>query len=531
MFDSAFWRLDNASLPSRWWEVAMLTHSEFLERAVTWFGDDIAIVDSSMERTSTYNEFANEVSELADEFRDGGIGEGERVVLVLRNRVEFPIALYAIYEVGAVPVPLNYRLATENYAVILEDVEPTAVIHSREGSEELRAGLDETNCDPWQIVVNGQADDATFDTGGGIGELPSTKKVNPDQGRPSYILYTSGTTGEPKGVTVTAQTAFDRVREAIVDLGIARETTAIQVSPWFHAGGIDLTVHPTIAVGGTLVATTDWEPRPTAHLVEQWAATHLVGVPSVIQRIASLGCVEQFDFQSLECLFCMGSPLSEDLAKRMMRNLTPRVYNGYGTTETLLDSILRPPSIPDEAGTVGRPSPDKQVRVVTFDPDRSVQPHETVPPCVEGEVIVRGAPVFDYYYGDPTGTGDAFKTGWYYTGDLGKRNEEGYLEIIGRVDDMILSGGELISPISIEDVLEGHEAVSSAVVVGVPDGGLGEVVTAHVVPEEEVTPNELDTYCLSHEGLADYKRPRQYEFVSSVGRTASGKKRRYMYRT
>lgn len=159
--------------------------------------------------------------------------------------------------------------------------------------------------------------------------------------------------------------------------------------------GFDLTVHPTISAGGTILTTQDREPEPVADLVEERGITHITGVPTVAQRIANMDDVDQRDFSSLKCMMCMGSPFSEQLAKNLLENLTTNIYNGYGMNETLLHSTLDPENLPEQAGTVGRPSPDKQVRVVEFDQECEVQHHETVPAGEEGKVIVSGGPVLD----------------------------------------------------------------------------------------------------------------------------------------
>ena len=225
---------------------------------------------------------------------------------------------------------------------------------------------------------------------------------------------------------------------------------------------------------------------------------------------------------------CMGSPLSRRLAETLIESVTPNVFNGYGTSETLLDAVLRPEDLPEHAGTVGRPTPDMEVRVVEFDRSRTVLPDETVPPGEEGEVVVRGEPVMDYYFGSEAETRDSVRDGWYYTDDLGVVDEDGYLTITGRADDMILSGGELVSPVEVEETIEEHEGVEAAVVVGRPDEEWGEVVTAYVVGG--ATAEALDRHCREAEGLADFKRPREYEFVDDLERTATGKKQRYRYR-
>ena len=509
----------------------MLHHRQLLERNVEWRPYETALVDLPSDQTYTYEEFDSEVNKLANALRDRGLRKGDRVAMVLYNTLEFPVTVYAIYKVGAVPVPVNFMLAQDNFEYIFNDVNPEFVVYDADVGEKVAGAIEGAVRSPDKICVGDvPADGESYDAVHSSGTAETPPAVPADPGDIAYILYTSGTTGAPKGVTFSVKTAFSRAKEGMLDLGLLQDSVALQVSPWFHAGGIDLTVHPTICAGGTIVVTMDWEPEPVADLIENRGITHIVGVPTVAQRIANMDDVNQRDFSSLECMMCMGSPLSEQLANNLLENLTPNIYNGYGTTETLLDSTLGPENLPEQAGTVGRSSPDKQVRVVEFEQEREVQPRETVPAGEEGEVIVSGGPVLDYYFGNQEATDESLRNGWYYTGDLGVKSEDGFLTITGRADDMILSGGELVSPIEVEETLEQHKAVKAAAVVGAPDEEWGEVVKAYVATDDSVDEDGLETFCKDHTGLADYKRPRVYELVTELERTATGKKQRYKYR-
>lgn len=511
----------------------MITHRELLENNVEWRGDETALVDVESGREYTYREFDERVNRFANALIDRGVRKGDRVGMVLYNTVEFPVVLYGVYKTGATPVPVNFMLAQDNFRYIFDDMNPEMVVYDADVSDSVEEALATSTTKASAVLVgdgdppaDGESYEAVLDSGST--ERPPV--VPTDPGDPAYILYTSGTTGAPKGVTLSTRTGFKRAQEAVISLELAPDTVSLQVSPWFHAGGIDLTVHPTVAAGGTLLATMDWEPETVSDLIEERGITHIVGVPTVAQRIANMEGVAERDFSTLKCMMCMGSPLSKRLANNLLDNFSPNIYNGYGTTETLLDSTLRPESLPEKAGTVGRPSPDKRLRVVEFEQGEDVAPDETVPPGQEGEVIVTGGPVLDYYYGNQAATDEAIRDGWYYTGDLGVKDEDGYLTITGRTDDMILSGGELVSPIEVEEALEEHEQVETALVVGLEDEEWGERVTAYVVASGDLDADALERFCKEHKGLADYKRPRAYEFVDSIDRTATGKKQRYKYR-
>lgn len=508
----------------------MITQRQYLERNVEWRTDQPALEILDTGETLTYGEFDERVNRVANALSDRGIRKGDRVAMVLFNTVEFPLTLYACYKLGAVPVPVNYMLARENFRYIVDDIAPKVVIYDADVEDDFSTALADAAVDPHTVGVGDcSATDEDFEalSAHADGTAPPEVPIEPDD--PTYILYTSGTTGMPKGVTFTARTASNRAQESARSIGISQDSVALQVSPWFHAGGVDITIHPTVEAGGTILVTQDWEPEAVVDAVESIGVTHLVGVPTVAQRMTELDGIENRDLSSLDCLLCMGSPLSKRLAETIMSTLTPNLYNGYGTTETLLDTMLRPEDLPEQAGSAGRPTHDTEVNVIELDRSRVVAPDETVPQGEEGEIVVSSGSALDYYFGSKEKTKASIRSGWYYTDDLGVVNEDGYLKITGRADDMILSGGELVSPVEVEETLEAHDAVEEATVIGTEDEEWGQVVTAYIVADG-VDADDLDEYCETDEGLANYKRPRKYEFVDEIERTATGKKQRYKYR-
>lgn len=508
----------------------MITQRRYLERNVEWRANDPALEIIDTGETLSYAEFDERVNRIANALSDRGIRKGDRVAMVLFNTVEFPLTLYACYKLGAVPVPINFMLARDNFRYIVDDIGPKIAVYDADVEDDFSAALADADVDPHTVGVGDcSATDEDFGalTDHEDGSAPPEVPIEPDD--PTYILYTSGTTGMPKGVTFTAETASDRAQEASRNIGHSQTTVALQVSPWFHAGGVDLTVHPVVEAGGTILVTQDWEPESVVDLIESKGVTHLVGVPTVAQRMTELEDIDDRDLSSLDCLLCMGSPLSKQLAETIMDTISPNLYNGYGTTETLLDTMLRPEDLPEQAGSAGRPTHDTEVNVIEFDRSRVVAPDETVPQGEEGEIVVNSGSALDYYFGSKEKTKESIRSGWYYTDDLGVVNDDGYLRITGRADDMILSGGELVSPIEVEETLEAHEGVEEVTVVGTEDEEWGQVVTAYVV-SDDLDADDLDEYCKNHEGLADYKRPRKYEFVDEIERTATGKKQRYKYR-
>jgi acyl-coenzyme A synthetase/AMP-(fatty) acid ligase len=238
------------------------------------------------------------------------------------------------------------------------------------------------------------------------------------------------------------------------------------------------------------------------------------------------------DLSSLAGIVTMGSPLEREACIRYQRVLCPNIFNGYGTTEAFWNTLLRPVDLPEHAGSAGRSCIDDDVRVVRIYEDRFAAPDDVVAQNgVEiGEVIVR-SPLKcpSRYVDDPEREAAVFRAGWVYIGDLGTWDDQEYVTIVGRKDDMLLSGGENVHPVQVEDVLCQHPLVVDALVTGAPEPTWGEVVVAYVVARDpSLTAAELDRHCVEHPMLARYKRPRGYRFVEALPLTATGKKRHFV---
>lgn len=509
----------------------VLTQRQLLEKNATWQGDSVALKLLPGGSEFTYEALNRRVNKLATALHDRGVRESDRVGMVLYNTVEFPLTLFAAYKLGAVPVPMNHMLATKDFAYILGDVGPKVLVYDESVAESVETAVDDLSPSV-HLVPTADTETAAatepFEAVWQSGRPGAPPELSENPGALSHILYTSGTTGRPKGVAFTRETAAARIQQGFENMHMDRNSVALQLSPWFHAGGLGTTLHPTLGIGGTLLVTEDWSPEAVVEAVRAEGVTHAVSVPTVLKRISELDASSPSDFETVEFWMSQGAPLSKALTHQIRERVTENLYLGYGTTETLYDTQRLPEDLPEHVDTIGKPVSSKHLRVIEIDDDRSVPPSDTVEPGEKGEVIVKGAANLDYYYGNPEATAEAIRDGWFYTEDFGTMTEEGYLKVTGRVDDMILSGGELVSPVEVEEALEGHPEVEAAVVVGKPDEEWGERVTAVIVGD--VTADELEDYCKSSDDLADYKRPREYAFVDHIERTATGKKQRFQYR-
>ncbi|WP_280536970.1 class I adenylate-forming enzyme family protein [Halopenitus sp. POP-27] len=501
-----------------------------LERNVEYRGENTAIEILDTGETWSYAEFDSKVNRLANGLRDRGIREGDRVPIVLYNTAEYPLSVFACYKIGAVPVPLNYMLTRADFEQIIGELGAAALIYDARDSEDIEAAARAVSRTPRLIEANGEsAREETFQDVLESGSTDSPPQLPTNEGRLCYMLYTSGTTGQPKGVAFTQETAHHRIQEAYSAQGfITQKTVGLQLSPFFHAGGMGAMINPTLCAGGTILLAEDWGPEMAPAVIDEHNVTYVVTVPTVAKRLAEQDDIDDYDLSSIEAMQCMGAPLSKSLASDLIEKVTPNIYNSYGSTETLYDLMLRPDDLPEHAGKTGRPNPDKQVRVIEFEQNEEFDPDDRAEVEEVGRLITKGEGIMDYYFDNNDATEEVFTEGWFYTDDLAIKDEQGYVSVTGRADGMILSGGELVSPAEVEEALETHERVDGAIVVGESDEEWGERVKAFVTGED-LTEAELETYCKNREDLANYKRPKQYEIVESIERTATGKKQRFKY--
>jgi 2-furoate---CoA ligase len=399
-----------------------------------------------------------------------GVGPGARVALVLDNRVETALLYWACQWAGAVCVPLSWRLSQEELDYCVGDAGAGVVIGD---GDPLPDGL----------------------------EHPGA--LDRDDREISLLLYTSGTTGRPKGVPRSH--AADRAGGMAQALqhGYLPGDRTLGVMPLYHTMGIHslLAMH---LVGGCFVPQARWEPAEALQLIEEQRITSLYLVPTLFHDLLAAGDLGEHDLSSVRALGYAGAPMASALVSRCLGTFHPDVFvNHYGSTEVYTFSVGRDQAA--KPGCAGRPSVNTRLRL---------EP--------SGEICVHlsGDEAFEGYWNRPDADAKAIHDGWYHTGDTGHLDTDGDLWVDGRLDDMIISGGENIHPFEVEDVLASHPGVSEVAVVGAPDDRLGTRVVAVVVGD--VTAEELDAHCLASP-LARFKRPREYRLVEALPKSASGK--------
>jgi acyl-CoA synthetase (AMP-forming)/AMP-acid ligase II len=498
-----------------------------------------ALHDPAGHRRWTYGELAADVDALAAGLADRGVGPGAVVTFQLFNGPEFALCYLAAQRLGAVASPINFRFAAGETAHVLDDSRPTAYVYDGTlaaaatealGRCEARPALVvEVPADPGGILAPGAVDFAEL--------LASGADLPPAPTRSTWAettrLYTSGTTGMPKGVSLPALADVLTAHDVIMHFPLSPEDRTLNMTPWFHRGGISPGgPNSVFYVGAAAVTMRHFDADRCLDLVEQEGITYLIGAPTNLALLADAQQAAPRDLSSLRGLVTMGAPLERAACLRYQELLTERIFNGYGTTEAFWNTFLRPVDLPTHAGSAGRACTDDEVAVVAVHDEGPAEPSELVPKdgVTVGEVIVR-SPKSGYAYVNRPDADVRFRHGWLYSGDLATWDEEEYVTVVGRRDDMIISGGENVHPTQVEEVINEHPLAADSLVVGLPDERWGQMVVAYVQPASPgLTAGALDAHCRSHPMLADYKRPRRYRFVDELPRTATGKKMHHLIR-
>ena len=499
-------------------------------RNASRFADRLALAEAEGERSWTYAELWRDVERLAGELAARGVHPGETVVFQLFNGPEFALTWLAALRLGAVATPINFRLSAGETAHVLDDSRPAAFVFDAELGAGAREALELASHAPAWTAVVGEDFDRLL-----AGD--PTPPPLPDRGvyGETTRLYTSGTTGLPKGVSLSDLVEVMSAHDVIMHFPLGPDDRTLNMTPWFHRGGLySGGPNPVFYVGAAAVSLRAFDPAAVLDLVAARGLTFLVGAPTNLAMLAAEQRRAPRDLASLRGIVTMGAPLEREACLLYQELLTPRIFNGYGTTESFWNTFLRPADLPAHAGSAGRACTDDDVVVARLradgdgaDPaDPAARDGEEV-----GEVVVRTPKAGYAYVNNPTEQAARFRDGWFHTGDLATWDAEGFVTIVGRGDDMLISGGENVHPVQVEEVLNEHPAVADSCVVGLPDERWGELVVAYVVPDGEgLTVADLDRHCRAHPMLADYKRPRAYRLLETLPMTATGKKMHFRVR-
>lgn len=505
-------------------------------RNVSRFADRPAMICPLTDRRWTYRTLNADVNRFAHALQADGVSKNDVVMYMLLNSAEFVFCYLAAQKVGAVNCPVNYRQAAGEIALIIDDSRPKVFLYDEEFRETACQALALSKYKPERVVVVDLWDKAEA----GKGEITYRDYVgghsesNPERADRPHIydettrLYTSGTTGRPKAVPLNNINEVLSAHDVLMHFPLNSTDRTMNMTPWFHRGGLHSGgPTPTLYAGGEIVILRDFNPRRCLQYAEKYKLTFLIGVPTIIAMLARAQESRPVDLSALRGIVTMGAPFEKAACEKYMKLLTPNIFNGYGTTESFWNTFLRPYNLPEMAGSAGQSCTDDEVRVVRAYKDGHAEPDDLVARDNSeiGEIIIKSPAKSAYcYFNNPEMTAQKFYKGYMYTGDLGTWNEQEFISITGRKDDMIVSAGENIYPTQIEAILNEYPKVAESGVVGVPDHLRGEIVAAYIVASDDsLTAGELKKYCANHPMLSPFKRPRSYHFVKELPHTATGK--------
>ncbi|MFF4759820.1 long-chain fatty acid--CoA ligase [Streptomyces sp. NPDC001292] len=464
----------------------------------------------------TYRDLHQRVLSLAHGLRSLGAGRGDRIAYLGPNHPAFLETLFAAGVLGAVFVPLNTRLAVQELAYNLSDSGSTVLVHAPEQAEVAAAAAHDAGV-RHRVTLDGTDDGAL-----GYEDLlaagrtePLDATVAPDD--PCMIMYTSGTTGRPKGAVLSHANITWNSVNVLVDTDLAGDEVTLVVAPLFHTAGLNMTCLPTLLKGGRVLLLGTFDPDHILHLIETERVTYMFGVPTMYDAMTARPQWPDTDLSSLRTLNCGGAPVpARTIAAYLARGLT--FSQGYGMTEASPGVLfLDREQTTAKAGSAGVPHFFTDTRVVLPD-------GQDAEPGQRGEILVHGPNVMTGYWGRPDDTEAAFTDGrWLRTGDIARIDDDGYAYIVDRVKDMFVSGGENVYPAEVEDTILAHPAVAECAVIGMPDQVWGEVGRAVVVLKPSAHADEHDILDHLQGRLAKYKIPKSVIFTDALPRTASGK--------
>jgi fatty-acyl-CoA synthase len=469
-------------------------------------------------KTTTYGEMAARAAALAGGLHKRGVRTGDVVALLSYNCPEFVETLFAANYLGAVAMPINWRLAAPEVRYILEHSEARALVCD----EQLTGVADEATKDMEPTVLRACVAQPAPDGWTPLVELRAgTGPVARAQAGPDDVhrlMYTSGTTGHPKGVMITHANMAWKNLAHVVEFGFTGADLGLACGPLYHVGALDLTTTSLIAAGATIIIHRTFDAAAVVDELERSRVTTVWLAPAMVNAIMALPALEQRDLSSVRVIINGGEKMPIPLIERLQRTVPSAWFaDAYGLTETVSgDTFLDRDSILTKLGSVGRPCLYLELDIW----DANGAP---LPAGERGEIVLRGPKVFKGYWRDSEATAAAFAGGWFHTGDVGVRDEDGYLYIVDRLKDLIVSGGENVAGSEIERVLYEHPSVLEAAVVGRPDDRWGEVPVAFVVlrPEMAAAADELLEHCRAR--LARFKVPKEVTFLDALPRNPSGK--------
>ncbi|MBW2363182.1 MAG: AMP-binding protein [Deltaproteobacteria bacterium] len=507
---------------------------EFTANIASWLathaetrGDALALTDA--DRRLDYSELDDRVQRCAGALAARGVQAGDRVALVLGNCTAYLETLFAAARLGAIAVPLNARLTAPELRGLLADCTPRVLVSDAAHAETVREACDVLAGRPFEQIPDAAAYAAVLADATPHGEIAA---LSPED--PALLMYTSGTTGVPKGALLPHRKALYNAKNAEIFFGLTPRDRVLVVLPLFHSFGLKILSLPTLYAGGSVHLEARFDPERIWQRIGSESISFLGGVPTMFRALLETleaAAPGSYGLDSLRFLFTAGAAISVDVIRRFEAHGLV-LKQGFGQTETSILCCLDARDAIRKAGSVGRPVRHAELRLIASDSlDGPPEQWRDVAPGEAGEIVVRGPITMTGYWQRPQETAEVLRGDWLRTGDLATRDDEGFYTLVGRARHMFISGGENVYPAEIEAVYEAHPAVREIAVVGAPDPRWGEVGHAYCVPAsgERIDANALREW--GAQRLADFKLPQRFVEVAELPRTETGKVKKHALRT
>ncbi len=486
--------------------------TDWMSRWAMYSPEKIAITEYETGRRLSYRQLNNAANALAQHLlNDYQIGKGDRIAILAENCLEYFILFAAAQKSGIILTPINFRLAPREIDYLLRDSQPTLIIVEEKFSETLQ------NCEAAASISTRKMQDlaqwceSVYDV---AVDFPADSPTAEDD--PILILYTSGTTGFPKGALYTHKMLFWNSVNTALRLNLTSADRTITCAPLFHTGGWNVLSTPFLHRGAYFCLTKNFDADTILQLLDAEAATIFFGVPTMMKMMADSPYFETVSLEKLRFCIVGGEAMPIPLIEKWQRKGVP-IRQGYGMTEVgpNLTSLHQDDAI-RKKGSIGVPNFYVEIKIVN---DAGQEVDSGVP----GELLVKGPMVTPGYWNNPEATRETIRDGWFHSGDVVTRDEEGYLYIVDRKKNMYISGGENVYPVEIEKFLYEHPAVAEVAIIGVPDKKWGEVGKAYIVtkPGYQLTAEDVLAFCRGK--LAKYKIPKHIQFVEALPKGDTGK--------
>ena len=503
--------------------------------AVAEFGDHTAIHYDGED--TTYEELWGRIGMFAAGLQESGYGAGDRVGIYLPNLPQFVTAFHGTLRAGGVVVPMNPQYKAREIEHLLDDSEARVVVTLPDLVTNVEEVKDDTSVEEIVALGDDPGDSTSYRDFLTRGDPDIVDRADDDV---AVQPYTSGTTGQPKGVELTHHNLASNAQQAadLVPDGVRPDDRSLGVLPLFHIYGMTVVMNATLFNGGGFYPLPSWDAQESIGLIEDQELTLMHGVPAMYNDVINQPNADEFDLSSLRLCGVGGSGIPVEVLRRFEELYEPKIYEGYGLTETSPVTHFNSPNWGRRVGSIGQTLPGIDAKIVTpdFEPidpvDEGPLDEETADlDEVTGELVISGPNVMKGYHGLPEENEKAFTETdgkrWFHTGDIGYHDEDGYFYVVDRKKHMIVTGGYNVYPREVEELLFEHEAVADVAVVGISDERRGQTVKAYVVPtpDAEATEDDLKQFVLDN--LAEYKHPRVVEFVEELPRTTTGKVKKF----